>query len=248
MSEEELFDHMHIVGKRFGVLSPMDSAGSLVHKVQVRVNPAGASSLRGYQSNGELAFHNDACDVIAFLCVRAARAGGERRIVSAVRILRKLHEAAPGLVPPLFLPIRCQAYFEESAGLGVYSLPLLSIAGGEPYFAIKPGYVQRLIDEGNDPFVNDLHKEAFFAFMALAEDPSLALSWNVERGDLEIYDNFRVLHARGAFEDECRCLLRVWISDPNGIPLPSYFEDAPDYRFTYLSRKTRVNSSSVERK
>lgn len=243
MPEESLHEIMHIVGERFGILSPMDSSGNLIHKVQIRQDTVSGSPLRGYESNGELAFHNDACDVIAFLCIRTARTGGRRRIVSAVRILQSLHEIDPQLVPPLFLPIRYQNYFGKSNGSAAHVLPLLSFADGEPFFVVKPGYVLRLMAEGVDPFVNELQKDAFFAFIALSENPSLALGWDVERGDLEIYDNFRILHARSAYEGADRCLLRAWISDPNGVPLPSEFADASDYQFIYMARNTKQMAS-----
>lgn len=243
LPEESLHKLMRIVGECFGILSPMDSSGNLIHKVQLRQNTVAGSPLRGYESNGELAFHNDACDVIAFLCIRTARTGGRRRIVSAVRILQRLHEIDPQLVPPLFLPIRYQAYFGKSNASDAHALPLLSFAGGEPFFVVKPGYVQRLMAEGVDPFVNELQKDAFFAFITLSENPSLALRWDVERGDLEIYDNFRILHARSAYEGADRCLLRAWISDPDGIPLPSQFADAMDYRSIYMARNTKQMAS-----
>jgi alpha-ketoglutarate-dependent taurine dioxygenase len=56
----------------------------------------------------------------------------------------------------------------------------------------------------------------------------LALSFQMEPGDLVVANNYDILHARAAFQnqtadDDGRHMLRLWLSLPNGRPLPPIF-------------------------
>jgi len=64
----------------------------------------------------------------------------------------------------------------------------------------------------------------------LAADPSLRLDMTLEPGDMQFLHNHQILHARTAYEDHPeperrRHLLRLWLSPPNGRPLPAVFAE-----------------------
>jgi hypothetical protein len=62
----------------------------------------------------------------------------------------------------------------------------------------------------------------------LAASEDLRLDMDLEPGDMQFLHNHQVLHARTAYEDHPeperkRHLLRLWLSPPNGRPLPPVF-------------------------
>ena len=63
---------------------------------------------------------------------------------------------------------------------------------------------------------------------AVARRPELTLRHRLRRGESVWIDNYRVLHAREAFEDQqdtgvARRLIRIWLWLHEGIPLPTGF-------------------------
>lgn len=65
-------------------------------------------------------------------------------------------------------------------------------------------------------------------------DPRFCFSMSLERGDLQLLNNYVTIHSRTGFEDYeepdmKRHLLRLWLSIPNAQPLPEnwleYFGD-----------------------
>ena len=66
-------------------------------------------------------------------------------------------------------------------------------------------------------------------FDAIANEPGMALSFQMEPGDFQLVNNYCVLHARTNFEDYAepdrrRHLLRLWLATPNSRELPPVFE------------------------
>jgi hypothetical protein len=60
------------------------------------------STTRSYQHSGRLGFHADPTDVVALLCLRAARSGGLSAIVSSVAVHNALVDARPDLACLLY--------------------------------------------------------------------------------------------------------------------------------------------------
>ena len=57
---------------------------------------------RGYHAGGGQRMHSDNCDIVALMCVRAARSGGISRIVSAAAVHNTLLETRPDLLEALY--------------------------------------------------------------------------------------------------------------------------------------------------
>ena len=238
LNEEQAEALLSLVASRLGKPAPMDADGSLVHRVEA---VEGNGFKRGYQTRGALALHNDSCDFISFLATRTPARGGERRVASAPKALFNLLHRMPEAADLLQAPIKMPRYFNGIDASHCHELPLLSWNDDGPLFVIKPGYVRFLAKAGVNPFTSEAHQTAYDAFVNEVNDAANVVTWAVERGDLEIYDNFRILHARNAFEDgdkseHRRLLLRTWIADPRASALPQHFRNADDYRFLFGAR------------
>ena len=70
----------------------------------------------------------------------------------------------------------------------------------------------------------------------------LALSFHLAPGEIVVANNYDVLHARAAFQDQAtepvanRHMLRLWFSLPNGRALPPVFERTRECHYRYARR------------
>ena len=69
----------------------------------------------------------------------------------------------------------------------------------------------------------------------------MALELELGRGDVLLASNHTIVHGRTAFEDPPeeqgrRHLLRLWLTIPNGRPLPPHYADTREYAETYRQR------------
>jgi hypothetical protein len=67
------------------------------------------------------------------------------------------------------------------------------------------------------------------------------LAADLQPGEVLIANNYVTFHARSAFEDHDeaerkRHLLRLWLTLPNGRPLPPIFAGTREFGFTYERR------------
>jgi hypothetical protein len=179
---------------------------------------------RGYQTTAELGFHADHSDYVGLLCLRTAKSGGASRFASSVTLYNRLLSLRPDLVEVL-----CEDFFYSRGG----EVP----PGKEPWytqsaFSFHEGYfsarglssyvlkAQRL--PGVPPFTN-AQKEAIALFRKTVAECAVNLEF--KPGDIQLLHNHVVLHSRSAYEDwpephRKRHLLRLWLRDRAGRPLP----------------------------
>ncbi len=72
--------------------------------------------------------------------------------------------------------------------------------------------------------------EAVEAVAELAHRPDIRYDMDFQQGDIQILNNYSILHARGGFEDHPeperrRNLLRLWVNLHNGRKLEPRFAD-----------------------
>ncbi len=217
---------------RLGTPVSQTADGDLRIDVQDHGYAPGDPRFRGPHSNRRLSFHTDRCDVIAFLCVRPAREGGENHVISSRVLLDELRRRSP----------------DHAAVLERDALPYLrhTIDGGNrrpythvPVFTTFEGrfaasLLRVLIDRADAspdaPDLTDAQRVALDALEDVAEDPTLYATFRLEAGDVLLLNNWTTLHRRTAFVDEVeperrRRLERVWLSMPNSRPLDPRFAD-----------------------
>lgn len=191
----------------------------------------GDPRLRGPYTRRSLGFHTDRCDVIAFLCVRAARRGGENDVVSSLALFHELRRRHPDALEVLMQPFVYQRHTVDTGNPRAHlEQPIFSVHAG--HFAAS--YLRVLIDRADrDPSLPDLNPEQRRALDVLdetADDPALYARFRQEPGDVILINNWVTLHRRSAFEDHGpaerrRHLMRLWLSVPNSRPLAPAFGD-----------------------
>lgn len=198
------------LGEAIGVAMLQNTSAERVCEVTNR--SGGASHIRGYQSRVELPFHSDTADMLALLCVRPAREGGDNALVSTLAIHDALAASKPDLLAVLE---RGFAYaYPEAPDRPTERIPVFARAGG----LLSCRYLRAFIEAAGP--LELIEREALDAFDALATDPCFATTLQMRPGDLLLVNNYTVLHSRTAFVDfdapeERRLLLRLWLNAPN---------------------------------
>ena len=179
---------------------------------------------RGYMTNAEMRFHSDACDYVGLLCLQTSMSGGESRVASSVAMYNRILAERPDLAQAL-----CDDWHRSRSGevnpgeTPWFKQPIFSFANG--YFsAIGLGAA---IDKAQGlpgvPPLTPAQNEAVRFYRDMAERCAIEIEF--KRGDIQFLNNFVTLHTRRAYEDfpdeaKRRHLLRLWLSDPNGRPIP----------------------------
>jgi hypothetical protein len=187
---------------------------------------------RGYNTNAGLDFHQDSCDVVGLLCRRTAKSGGMSMVISSMQLRREVQRLRPDLMAVLQQP-----FFHSYQGTQDPSQPPFyrcPIFGDDPKFFVartnrkNTDAAQR--DFPDVPRLTALQTEALDLFDQLMPSPLLCYSMELERGDMQLLNNYVTLHSRTPFEDfaqadDKRHLLRLWLSIPASQPLPPAFKE-----------------------
>ncbi|MFM9971231.1 MAG: TauD/TfdA family dioxygenase [Burkholderiales bacterium] len=179
---------------------------------------------RGYTTRAELPFHTDPSDYVGLLCLQTAKNGGMSRVTSSVTVYNRMLESRPELVRELTNDFYRSRVGEVNPGQEPwYKRPIILFTDG--YFSAN-GSGSTIAKAQKLPGVPPLTAaqiEAIAMYNRLAEE--LAIDIPFKRGDLQFLNNHVCLHSRYHYEDwpereRKRHLLRLWLSDPEGRPIP----------------------------
>jgi hypothetical protein len=173
------------------------------------------SSVRGYQTNVELQFHGDGSDALFFLCLRAGRSGGLSRVASATTAFNAVLARAPALAEVLQRPFHFDARGELGPDRPLQISPIFMEYAGRLSILYKRGYIELAERLPGAPRLTDLQVHAMDALDAVLNDPAVYHEFLMRPGDIQIANNYSILHARTAFEDDprperARQMLRIW--------------------------------------
>lgn len=219
-----------------------DKAGNRIHSVTntgLRVDSS--NEVRSFQTDDELTFHNDGGDAFMLLCLRTAKSGGMSKLVSVATVYNEVLRRRPELVEVLQQPFYFDTRMQHPTGLKVQVTPILNFFGGRLSALYKRRYLMAAQRFPEVPRLTPAQEQAVQLVEEICNDPAIQLSFYMEPGDVQIANNYSVLHARTRYEDhddpaERRHLLRAWVTLPNGRPLPPAFELTREFRTSYLSR------------
>lgn len=211
------------VGAHLGIPVSQSKNGEFLAEVKDIGVKKGTPDSRAYRTGGELRFHTDRCDLLALLCVRAARVGGMSKVVSSSALHNELLARRPDMVEQLYGTYDFSRQSEEAPGEAPWH--------SSPVFAVQDGcfssqFSQSFIESAQKylpvPRLLPAQKEAIETLAALAEEMSFQLY--LEPGDLQLLNNHVVYHSRTHYEDHIdpaqkRLLLRLWLSTPESRPL-----------------------------
>ena len=179
---------------------------------------------RGYMTRAEMLFHADAGDYVGLLCLNGAKRGGESRVASSVTVYNRILERRPDLAKVL-----CEDFYRSHSGeVNTGDKPYFT----QPIFSFTEGYFSATgagaaIDKAQKlpgvPPYTPAQKEAVQVYRDTVSECAVDIAF--EPGDIQFLNNFVTLHTRREYDDwpeenRKRHLLRLWLSDPNGRPIP----------------------------
>lgn len=90
------------IGAHLGTAVSQNKSGEYFAEVRDYGEVLGRPDSRGYRTASSLRFHTDRCDVVALLCARQCKQGGDSLIVSTPAIHNAMLERRPDLLAELF--------------------------------------------------------------------------------------------------------------------------------------------------
>jgi hypothetical protein len=204
----------------FGHIAIQNRIGEHVVDVSDKGRGLGPQA-RGHYGNKELPFHADGGNAVSLLCLKTAPLGGRSLITSGPAIYNAVVTETPEHLAvlergfhhhrrderenddPKYTPWRTPvfAYYDDRFHI-IYVRPSIDYCEAEGV-AFTPAETAAL------DFVD-----------SVITRPENQVSMALEPGDLQILNNFLVLHSRTAFEDgqdQQRHLIRLWLDNPQSL-------------------------------
>ena len=203
---------------------------------------------RGYRSNEELTPHTDSHRIVGLMCLQRSEAGGLSRIVSSLAIHNEILATRPDLLEPLYEGYHfaiAEAQFSDKP-VTDFKIPVFCCLDD----FVSCGYVRYFMVDAarlrGEPLPPRL-AEAIDYFDSIAERDDMKAEFLLEPGEMLLWHNFQMLHARRSYQDSpkhTRHLLRLWLKIKNDRPVAwQILERAKIYERIHRERLGRVPES-----
>ncbi len=218
LSEDEAGRLFWCLGLHMGNPGAQNVKGETLGHVYDTGEDAADPFVRLYRTACDIAYHCDAADVVALLCLQTAKTGGASRIVSSVAVFDELMRRRPDLVARLFEPFQLDIRNEDASGaLRHIPIPPCRYAAGRLRTFYHSDYFRSAVRHDDVPDFTPEERELVDLYEEIAGDPSFYLDMELAPGDIQWLSNHSILHARTAYEDHPeperkRHLLRLWLS------------------------------------
>ncbi|MEM9681764.1 MAG: TauD/TfdA family dioxygenase [Pseudomonadota bacterium] len=215
------------LGQYLGRPIVQNPEGALLHEIEDLRNDYHGNNVRGHSTNARLRPHVDPCDIVGLFCIHPAMTGGTSTIASAPTIYNEILRNNPEYLDPLFRGFRIDYAGKGPSAAADLCSPLRIPVFSEHDGAFTCYYNAKQIENGarkTGDGLSEIETEAVLRVEALALDPDLQFNMGFQTGDIQLLNNYTILHARTEYEDwpdpsRKRLLLRLWLNVPNGRPL-----------------------------
>lgn len=244
-SEEDMERIYWGIGTHLGDAAVQSMLGDrLGHVRHVKDDPVA----RGYRSNEELAPHTDSYRIVGLMCLQRAETGGLSRIVSSLAIHNEILATRPDLLEPLY-----EGYYFAIAEAQFSGKPVTDFK--IPVFCciddvVSCGYVRPFMERAaklRGEMLGAHFLEALDYFDQVSERDDMRVEFMLEPGEMLLWHNFQMLHARRAYQDSpahTRHLLRLWMKIENDRPIAdAILQRARIYERIHRERSGRVPDS-----
>lgn len=206
------------IGTHFGPAVRQNISGDLLDHVRDLGKKWGELGVRGYQTNGQLAFHTDLSDMVGLLCLRQSKSGGQSRIASSTTIHNEIVKSHPEFLPPLYRGYRyIRREAVESDNPVTDPVPVFGYADGYLSCRVIPERISSAYKRIGQP-LSALEQGALDCVASIARDSRIHLDMDLFPGDMQFVNNYTILHSRTAYQDGDtpdlkRHLVRLWLSE-----------------------------------
>jgi len=211
------------LGRRLGSAIPQNLAGDLVNEIKDHGLDVNALNVKPSQTSAEQRPHTDPADIVTLLCIRPARSGGLSRIASTMAIYNEILARYPQFLEWLYRgfhhDLRGDASEAAPYGCTPKPIPVYRYYGGQLSCVFNASTIKDA-QRRMGALVPEAEMKAIDTMVELARGDELRLDMDFRAGDLQILNNYTVLHWRTAFEDDAeparkRLLYRLWLNAPD---------------------------------
>lgn len=218
------------IGMHLGAPWPQNQYGHVLGDVTDQGVDAADPTSRGNEI-GKIAFpyHSDGADLVGLLCLQKSKSGGTSTVANALSIHNDLVREAPDLAAALYEPQPFDFRGAEPKGSKRwYEVPVFTNWKGRLFVRYIRPYIlasQRFEDA---PRIAEDAERAMRRVDEMTQDKDYNVFMDLEPGDMQFINNYHVLHARTAYEDDreaglIRHLKRLWLATDYLDDRPSYF-------------------------
>lgn len=223
------------IGSYLGVAVRQNPRGDLLGHVYDHGRNYGDIDVRGYETNAHLPYHTDGCDLVGLLCLRRAKRGGLSSIVSSVTIHNEILRFHPEYLRPLYNGFY---YIKREAALSKdpvtkYRLPVYGAKDGQISARLVRNQINAACAKSGKPLTS-LEQAALDFVDARARDPEMHLDMDLQVGDMQLCNNYTIMHSRTGFEDfpepgRRRHMIRLWLTFRERRQMGEYFPEHNGY-------------------
>jgi hypothetical protein len=206
------------VGAHLGLPWPQNAKGHLLGDVTDHGVRLDDPTTRGNEIGGiAFPFHSDGSDLVGLFCLDAGLSGGASIVANAVRIHNDLVRTDPELAAALYAPFPYDLRGEQAPGArSWYTMPIFNRCGDRLFVRYIRPYIESCRRHPDAPRPSEVAREAMNRVDAMCADPTYHVSMTMQPGDMQFVNNYHVLHARTAYEDDreagrIRHLKRLWL-------------------------------------
>ena len=238
------------VGAHLGERFPQNAQGHVLGHIKDLGGDATDANTRSYMTRDEMWFHSDSTDFVGLLCLQTAKSCGESRVASSVTLYNRMLADRPDLAEALTNDFYYTLHGENEPGEAPwYKQPIFAFTDG--YFSAcgYSQYIQKAQGLPGVPPLTALQVEAIPYYRRLGEECAVDMDFQV--GDIQLLNNHVMIHARRGYEDwpdwpRKRHLLRLWLNDPVGRPIPEYRREGRQGRGVKMKSVKPVAPLDVE--
>jgi hypothetical protein len=206
------------IGNHLGRPWPQNAKGHLLGDVTDQGKAAGDPTSRGNEIGGvAFPFHSDGSDLVGLFCLDAGASGGASVVANVVTIHNELARTDPELAAELYAPFVYDLRGEQAPGAKPwYTMPIFNRCADRLFVRYIRPYIESARRHPDAPRPSEAAREAMNRVDAMCADPHYHVSMAMRPGDMQFVNNYHVLHARTAYEDDratgrIRHLKRLWL-------------------------------------
>lgn len=214
------------IGLHLGVPRPQGRATQYIAPVRDAGTDYRAATGRGFSSNSELDFHVDGADITTLTCYNQAPSGGQSMVTSSVSAHEVMKTERPDLVDVLYGDFYFSRQAEEAPDEPpFYGQPIFEPFDGQLFTKWNRNRVRSAQNLDGVPELSAKQHEAMDYLDDVLRRPEMMFDMYLEPGDLQIINNYTMLHSRTQFEDHPeperkRLLSRLWLAPIDSVQLP----------------------------
>jgi hypothetical protein len=162
-------------------------------------------------------FHSDGSDLVGLFCLDAGASGGASLVANVVSIHNELVRTDPDLAAELYAPFPYDLRGENAPGTKAwYTMPIFNRHDGRLFVRYIRPYIESTRRHDDAPRPSVAARAAMDRVDAMCADPQYHVAMTMQPGDMQFVNNYHVLHARNAYEDDrtagrIRHLKRLWL-------------------------------------